>query len=760
MPDASRSGGKSPKHDLGRLDEFPSLTPDLLRAAYREACLSRFHVERVVQECLKGNVKFAIWGPGEEIHGTATALALHDEVNPDAFAIAGHYRSASLLAMWSRLRGYEDFHLDHMRQQLSRSTDPWSGGRQMTAHFNDLRHNTIPVQSALGMQVSKSIGYAVGMRRKGHHDGVVMCVVGDGTCAEGDVHEGMTGASILELPWLLVVTDNNIAISVEPEDGRGIQSFEAYAKAFGFQYYEADGNDFLDVYATTRQAAAYCRDRQRPALVWVKDLSRLNDHSSAADVTFKFDQHDPLLDFGEALVERGILEPDDIVRRVDGDSRDYFARHRLGRVGEPLDAYIVDTMKVCESEPEPTYESAFEGIFDPFPRVTEPPKVGRRTIISINGAVRAAMNAILRDNPMTWIYGQDVGKKGGVMQATRGLYDAYPEQVRDAPINEPFILGSAAGFALHEGATALPEIQFSDYSLNTLHWLVYLGNLLWTSNGTARANVIVRLPVEPLHGGAVYHSMCMEGFYASIPGLVIVAPTTSRDMYGLLRTAADYTGPVLVFESKGLYRMTLGDAFPGEPTDPQEVAALKRAIGFGGHIPDLPDDFRVPFQEASTLREGRDVTIVTWGRCTLFSQEAAVKLAGQGVEAEVLDLRTLVPPDLESVLASVDRTGRLLVVHEDRVFASLGRELQGAVVEHFGERHVVTRVLGQDPVPGMPQNAHLEEKLAMNPDKVVAAVHEVLAQRAGAAASSAGPGVAEPAGPPAVLWTPNRHFVA
>jgi 2-oxoisovalerate dehydrogenase E1 component len=760
MPDASRSGGKSPKHDLGRLDEFPSLTPDLLRAAYREACLARFHVERVVQECLKGNVKFAIWGPGEEIHGTATALALHDEVNPDAFAIAGHYRSASLLAMWSRLRGYEDFHLDHMRQQLSRATDPWSGGRQMTAHFNDLRHNTIPVQSALGMQVSKSIGYAVGMRRQGHHDGVVMCIVGDGTCAEGDVHEGMTGASILELPWLLVVTDNNIAISVEPEDGRGIKSFEAYAKAFGFEYFEANGNDFLEVYATTRQAAAYCRDRQRPALMWVRDLSRLNDHSSAADVTFKFDQHDPLLDFGEALVERGILEPDDIVRRVEGDSKDYFARHRLGRVGEPLDAYIVDTMKVCESEPEPTYESAFQGIFDPFPRVTEPPKTGRRTIISINGAVRAAMNAILKDNPMTWIYGQDVGKKGGVMQATRGLYDAYPEQVRDAPINEPFILGSAIGFALHEGATALPEIQFSDYSLNTLHWLVYLGNLLWTSNATARANVIVRLPVEPLHGGAVYHSMCMEGFYAAIPGLVIVAPTTSRDMYGLLRTAADYTGPVLVFESKGLYRMTLGDAFPGEPTDPQEVAALKRAIGFGGHIPDLPDDFRVPFQKAATLREGRDVTIVTWGRSTLFSQEAAGKLAEQGVDCEVIDLRTIVPPDLDAVFASVSRTGRLLVVHEDRVFASLGRELQGAVVEHFGERHVVTRVLGQDPVPGMPQNAHLEEKLAMNPAKIVAAVHEVLAQKAGAVSQSAAPSVIEPAGPPAVLWTPNRHFVA
>ena len=518
MPDASRTGQPQKTYDLSRLDEFPELTPDLLRAAYYEACLARFHVERVVQECSKGRVKFAIWGPGEEIHGTAAALALNGVVDPNAFGVAGHYRSASLLAMWSRLRGYEDFHLDHMRQQLSKVTDPWSGGRQMTAHFNDLRFNTIPVQSALGMQVSKSVGYAEGFRRKGITNGVVKCIVGDGTCAEGDVHEGMTGASILQLPWLLTITDNDIAISVKPEDGRGIKSFEAYAKAFDFAYFECDGNDFLDVYATTRAASTFCRDEQKPALLWVKNLSRLNDHSSAADFSFKWNEYDPLIDFGQALVRRGILEAGDVVVRRESSSKDYFAGHELGRVGGEADAYIVKTMEITESEPDPTPESAFEFIRDPFPEAVEPEKTGRNTVISINGAVRAAMAAILEGNPMTWIYGQDVGAKGGVMQATRGLYDEFPGQVRDAPINEPFIIGAAIGFALHEGATALPEIQFSDYSLNTLHWLVYLGNLLWTSNGTARANVILRLPVEPLHGGAVYHSMCMEGFYASIPG--------------------------------------------------------------------------------------------------------------------------------------------------------------------------------------------------------------------------------------------------
>ncbi len=751
MPDASSPGRL--KYDLGRLDDHPELTPDLLRLAYREACLARLHVERVVQECLKGKVKFAIWGPGEEVHGTAAALALHDVVDPEAFAIAGHYRSASLLAMWNRLVGYEDFHLDHMRQQLSRATDPWSGGRQMTAHFNDLAHNTLPVQSALGMQVSKSIGYTYGLRHKGHRNAVVKCIIGDGTCAEGDVHEGMTGASILQLPWLLTITDNNIAISVKPEDGRGLKDFESYARAFGFEYFTCDGNDFLDVYATTKAASLYCRDQQKPALLWVRNLSRLNDHSSAADVTFKFHEYDPLLDFGQALVDRGILGPNDVVRSRDGESKDYYARHELGRVGAEADEYIVHTMEVAESEPDPSYEKTFENIRDPFPEVTEAEATGRRTIISINGAVRAAMGAILRDNPMTWIYGQDVGAKGGVMQATRGLHRDFPTQVRDAPINEPFILGSAMGFALHEGATALPEIQFSDYSLNTLHWLVHLGNLLWTSDSTARANVIVRLPVEPLHGGAVYHSMCMEGLYGAIPGLTIVAPSTSRDMYGLLRTAAEYSGPVLFFESKGLYRMTLGDAFPGEPTDKEEVRKLKRAIAFEGHAPPLPDDFRVPLGKASRLREGSDLTLATWGRCTLFCQEAVQRLAAEdGVSVDLFDMRTIVPPDLPTLFESVGRTGRLLVVHEDRVFSSIGREIQGAVHEHFNESHIATRVLGQDAVPGIPQSITLEDKLVVSPEKVVAAARSVLAARLRS------PAVAV-AAEPQVLWTPNRNFV-
>ncbi len=171
----------------------------------------------------------------------------------------------------------------------------------------------------------------------------------------------------------------------------------------------------------------------------------------------------------------------------------------------------------------------------------------------------------------------------------------------------------------------------------------------------------------------------------------------------------------------------------------------------------LPDDFRVPLGKAAIRRPGSDLTIVTWGRCTLFCHKAVAELTAAGIDVELIDLRTIVPPDMETVLASVAKTGRLLVVHEDRVFSSIGREIQGAVIEAMAGEPVVTRVLGQDPVPGIPQNIHLEEKIVVSPEKVVAAAHEVLGVRpAGGAAAKASAGPARSS----ILWTPNRYFVA
>ncbi len=212
-------------------------------------------------------------------------------------------------------------------------------------------------------------------------------------------------------------------------------------------------------------------------------------------------------------------------------------------------------------------------------------------------------------------------------------------------------------------------------------------------------------------------------------------------MYGLLRSAAEYLGPVLAFESKGLYRMTLGDAFLGEPTDPKEIAALKRSIGFGGHIPDPPDDFRVPLGKAALRRPGKDITVVTWGRCTLFCGEGGAEARGRGRRRRARSTcARSCPTTARPSWPACASTGRLLIVHEDRVFASLGREIQGAVQEAMTGEHVITRVLGQDPSPGIPSPIEIEEQIVVSPEKVHAAVLEVMSiRRAKAAADAAAP---------------------
>ncbi|MBW2254081.1 MAG: hypothetical protein JRI25_05715 [Deltaproteobacteria bacterium] len=737
-PQADQSEGTAGKE--GRADLLSALTPEQLKLAYRVAVRSRVVEEHIVRLVSRGEVKFAIWGPGEEVHGAATALALHRVVNPEHFALVPHYRSGCLCSTWCTLNGFDDFSLYLLRQQFSRDTDVMSRGRQMVQHVHLPEYGILPVQSPVGMQLGKVAGHALGQKVKGFGDAVAMAVVGDGTTAEGDMHEAMNAASVWQLPVIILITDNGIAISTPPEDGRGIRDFRAYAEGFGFAHFEADGRDFEDVYTATVAAATYVKEQQRPCLFHVHSLPRFNGHSSAADVTFDLNQDDPLIAFGTQLVEKGILAEDDVLRRIEGKGRDFFAHHDLGRIMTEEDVEARALLEQVRKEPEPPPESVFEHIYGPFPKVEETAPGEGTTRVTYGGAIRSALDKLIsRKNG--FLLGQDVAQLGGVMQASAGLLARHPDRVVDTPLNEPLIVGVSFGLGLYGDIMALPEIQFSDYSLNTLHWLVHLGNLRWATAGNAYTKVVLRMPTDPFGGGAMYHSMSMDGFYASIPGLVIVMPSTSFDVHGLLLAAGEYDGPVVCLEPKWMYRQTLGPAFPGESTDPKAVQALKKRI-MRGEVPDLPDVV-VPFGKGVVRRTGRDLTLVAWGRAVWTSLDAAAKLAQQGISAEVIDLRTLVPPDMDLVLGSVGRTGRLLVAAEDRSFGGFVRQIQGAVVEALPG--TPTRALGQKNVPAIAQSPLLEEATILTAADVVAAAEALVETRTG--------------GTGGWDWIPPRYFI-
>jgi len=284
-------------------------------------------------------------------------------------------------------------------------------------------------------------------------------------------------------------------------------------------------------------------------------------------------------------------------------------------------------------------------------------------------------------------------------------------------------------------------VQFGDYVYNAFHWLVYLGNLHWSSMGQASSSLILRMPTDPFGGGAIYHSMSNDGYFSSIPGLVLLMPSTSLDAYGLLLTAAEYDGPVVILEPKFAYRLAMGARIPGEPEGDDNVEDLKKAI-MRGEVPELDPSVRVPFSKAAIRRSGSDVTIVAWGRAVYTALDAARKLEAEGTSAEVIDLRTLVPPDLDTVYESVGRTGRLVVASEDRPFAGFARSIQGHVTERFDG--VPTRAVGQKNVPGIGQSPTLEKATVLNVGDIVTAAQDVVAT--------------EVKGTGSFAWMPRRYY--
>jgi len=731
-------------------DTAPVPSDDELRLAYQIAVRNRSMDERVVRLLSQGKVKFAIYGPGEEIHATATALAwLKATDGGKNFGFCGHYRSGTLYAMWCELTGRPDFAKDVLRQQYSRATDPFSGGRNMVNHLLDLDRGLLPIQSPLGMNLGKAAGYAQSMKLNGISDGFTAASIGDGTTAEIDLHDAMNAISVWSLPTCVAVTDNAIAISTQAEDGRGIKNFEAYARAFDLEFFSCDGRDFWACYETAYQVATYCRTQQKGCLWHVHNMPRLNGHSSAGNYRFDLEQDDPILSFGQQLVERGLFDETDICKRVDGEGADYFAHHDLGSVMGQEDQQVAAWMVEVEAEPEPEPSSIHQWIRPAFPDCSDPKDLGSRhpTSVTYAGALRAAQRDIFETYPSA-IWGQDVGQLGGVMQATAGLKDLYPDRVIDAPINEPLILGTAVGASMYPDMRVLPEIQFGDYALNAYHWLVHMGNLYWSSIGQVSPAVILRMPTDPFGGGAIYHSMSVDGMFSPIPGLVLVMPSTSYDAYGLLMSAADYGGPVVFLEPKYCYRRSLGPAFPDEPAADDKVAIkeLKTLIRKGG-IPDVGKGVRVPLGKGIVRREGSDLTIVSWGRGAIFSEELAPKLAEDGISAEVIDLRTIVPPDMDLVMTSVQKTGRLLVVADDRPFAGFHREIQSQVAEALPG--VPVKAVGMENVPAIAQSEALEEATALNPERIEAAAHALLGQAVSDGAS----------GPAGWNWVPPRYFV-
>ncbi len=318
-------------------------------------------------------------------------------------------------------------------------------------------------------------------------------------------------------------------------------------------------------------------------------------------------------------------------------------------------------------------------------------------------AIRSTLQDEMRRDETIIVLGEDVGKKGGVFLATDGLFDEFGGQrVLDTPLSESMIVGASIGAALN-GLRPVPEIQFADFIMPAFNQIVSeAARMRYRSNGTFTCPMTIRAPYGGGVHGALYHSQSVEAFFAHVPGLKVVIPSTPYDARGLLRSSIRDDDPVLFFEHKKMYRSVRGE------------------------VPD--SDYSIPLGEAKVVREGSQVSIIGYGLMVQYALEAAELLEGDEISAEVVDIRTLRPLDGETILASVRKTGKAVVVYEDNRFGGYGAEIAAIIAEEAFD-HLdgpVMRVTGPD-VPGVPYAHTLEDWFMPNPDRIADAVRRLAA---------------------------------
>ncbi|MDM7917286.1 MAG: thiamine pyrophosphate-dependent enzyme [Candidatus Eisenbacteria bacterium] len=651
---------------------------DLL-SAYRTMLLTRRLDEKMLILLKQGKSFFHIGASGHE----ASQIAAAAHMVPEKDWSYPYYRDLAFCLQIGMTA--EEVLLSF----LAREEDPNSGGRQMPAHYGHRRLRIVSQSSPTGSQFLQAVGCALGSKLEGT-DEVVYVSAGEGTTSQGDFHEALNWASREKLPVLFHVEDNKYAISVHISQQTTATIYDLCGGYVGLRRYAVDGTDLLACDRVMQEAIAGCRAGAGPALV-VADVVRLLPHSSS-DNQAKYRSkeeleadrsRDPLPRLESLLLERGLATAGDLERLRDETRR---------KVDEAADW--------ADSRPHPDPRTATLHVWSH--PVYEPPEGARETphgtgdTIVLVDAINHALVEEMARNPKIVVYGEDVEDyKGGVFTATTGLSVRYGrDRVFNSPLAESSIVGTAVGLA-SRGFRPVVEIQFGDYIWPAMNQLRNeLATMRYRSAGHWSAPVVVRVPVGGYIHGALYHSQNIEATFAHFPGLYVTYPSNASDAKGLLKSAIRGDDPVLFLEHKGLYRQVYAAA------------------------PEPDAEFLLPFGKARVARQGSDITIVTYGALVKRSLDAASKMEAQGVSVEVIDLRTLIPWDRETVLASVRKTGRLLVAHEDIVTGGFGAEVAAAVAREgfeFLDAPILRVGAADSPIPFnwfleaevLPQESHL-----------------------------------------------------
>jgi 2-oxoisovalerate dehydrogenase E1 component len=643
------------------MERYRGIPVEELIDDFRLMCVSRGIDDREISMQKQSRVFFQISGAGHE----ALGLGLARTMRPGYDWFFPYYRELAFVL------GLGVTPTEVLLQAVGSADDPSGGGRQMPSHWGHRALNLVTQSSPTGSQCLPAVGCAeagryivrrpqLGLAAQG--DELTYVSLGEGACSEGEFWESLNTACNLYLPVLFVVPDNGYAISVPSTDQHPAPVAELVRGFRGLAVHRLDGTDYFAVRARAKLVVEQVRAGMGPALLHA-DVVRPYSHS-AADTQSKYRSQDelaadvaldPITRMEDELVQSGVLSADEAAA-IREEARRIVAEAAAAALAgaRPDPASVTRHVVALPSLPDPPAE--YEG--------GEPVAMGE--------AIKRTLHELMAVDERIRVFGEDVADareavlasvegKGGVFGTTHGLQRAFGQaRCYNTPLAEANIVGRGVGQALR-GLKPAPEIQFFDYIWPAMTQIrSEAATTRWRSNGSFSVPMVIRVPIGGyLTGGAIWHSQCGESIFAHVPGILIAFPSRARDAAGLLRAAFAGDDPVLFCEHKHLLRQ------------PYTVDPMP------------PPGYVLPFGRGALRRPGDDLTIVSWGATVEKSLQAAARAAEHdGLEAEVIDLRTISPWDHDLVAASVARTHRLLVVHEDTLTAGFGAEVAAWAGEH------------------------------------------------------------------------------
>ena len=615
--------------------KFKGFTKKQLLEIYQQMALSRYLDDKQLILLKQGKGFFHIGGSGHEAAGMAAALAF----KPGFDYAYPYYREQAFCLGWGMTSR------EHLLAFLAKEDDPSSGGRQMPQHYGHKELKIVSQSSSTGTQFLQAVGAGFALKRNGEN-GVVYTSSGEGTSSQGDFHEALNWASRDKTPVIFHIENNGYAISVPIEDQTaGGSVYKISAGYDNLARFNVNGTDFFETHLAFKKAVERARKGKGPSLIQ-SDVVRLLPHSSSDDQRkyrpeedLEADRkRDPLLVFANICIHEKIAtleEFDAIIEKVKTE--------------------VDSDAEWAEAQADPDSKDGSKNVyFNLNPQNVPELNPGDGKKIVLVDAINHALDEELAHNDKMMIYGQDVaGGKGGVFTATRGLTDKHgADRVFNSPLAESSIIGTAIGLATL-GYKPVVEIQFGDYIWYSMMQIRNeVATMRYRSNGKWSCPIVMRVPVGGYIHGSICHSQSIDGFFTHLPGIYIAYPSNASDAKGLLKMACRMEDPVMFMEHKGLYRQ-----------------------GFAAS-PEPDENYLLPFGKARIVQGGSDVTIITWGALVQKSIEAA---RNTGLSVEIIDLRTLNPLDMETILTSLQNTSRVIVAHEDNLNNGFGAEIAARI---------------------------------------------------------------------------------